>query len=230
MLPVRLVPWAVAVVSTFPEPPAGPTRCLSSGTTCAHGGGCVRGAGNWGGLRSAVRQVAPSGPRVLWKVENVLPEVGLPRPPPAFTHLTRVLRHPSRHRNSSGAAAATAGTAPVGLQGWEGRENVGWLTDSKERAGHAEHGAWVCRHLLRGSGYTPSFARGERASWQSSPTSLLPSCESGLERGSGAGGTGDGYEVSVSSEGRTFFPASRIRLDAEPSMRLCLAQGSVHVC
>lgn len=102
----------------------------------------------------------------------------------------------------------TLGQPPLGCRAGRGGRTLDDL-DSEERAGHAEHGAWVCRHLLRGSGYTPSFARGERASWQSSPTSLLPSRESGLERGSGVGGTGEGYEDSVSSEGRIFFPTSR---------------------
>lgn len=55
----------------------------------------------------------------------------------------------------------------------------------------------------------PVFCQRGKGKLAELPDKPLPSCESGLERGSGAGGTGDGYEVSVSSGGRIFFPASR---------------------
>lgn len=46
--PAWLVLWAVHTVSAHPEPPAGPTHCLGSGTTCVPmAEGCIRGAGTW---------------------------------------------------------------------------------------------------------------------------------------------------------------------------------------
>lgn len=75
----------------------------------------------------------------------------------------------------------------------------------------------------------PVFRQRGKGKLADLPDRPLPSRESGLETGSGAGGTGDRYEEPVFSEGG-FFPHQEERLDAEASMRLCLAQGSVRVC